>query len=83
MPSSPGKHIHLPVRFLVHLERELYRHAQSAKSLLPHGHGHALLLCSGLPAGSINLLVHIRVFSQGLQQVLSQGPNALVAGYLL
>lgn len=65
------------------LARRLYRHAQSAQSLLPHGHGHALLLCSGLPAGCINLLVHIRVFSQGLQQVLSQGTNALVTGHLL
>lgn len=61
----------------------LYRHAQSSQSLLPHGHGHALLLCPGLPAGCVNLLVHIWVFSQGLQQVLSQGPNALITGHLL
>lgn len=61
----------------------LYRHAQSSQSLLPHGHGHALLLCPGLPTGCIDLFVHIWVFSQGLQQVLSQGPNALVTGHLL
>lgn len=68
--------------FTVETQRP-YRHAQSAQSLLPHGHGHALLLCPGLPAGRINLLVHIRVFSKGLQQVLSQGSNALVTGHLL
>lgn len=61
----------------------LYRHAQSAQSLLPHRHGHALLLSPGLPAGGVNLLVYIRVLPQCLQQVLCQGPNALVTGYLL
>lgn len=61
----------------------LYRHAQCSQRLLPHGHGHAFLLCPGLPASCVNLLVYIWVFSQGLQQVLSQGSNALVTGYLL
>lgn len=60
-----------------------YRHAQRSQSLLPHGHGHPLLLGPGLPARGLDLQVDVPVLPQRLQQVLRQGADALVAGYLL
>lgn len=65
------------------IQRKTHRHAQSSQGLLSHGHSHALLLSSGLPAGCFNLQVNVAVLPQRLQKVLCQRPDAFVTGYLL
>lgn len=62
---------------------EDYRHAQSSQGLLPHGHGHPLLLSSGFPASCFNLQVDVSVLPERLQEVLCQSSYAFITGNLL
>lgn len=89
VPSIYGTHItqELPPEVkmfqTVTLICSTHRHAKRSQSLLPHGHGHTLLLGPRLPPRRVNLQVDLGVLPQCLQKVLGQRADALITGHLL